>query len=215
MNDARTRKTIAPTPLSLLPIIALMIAIALSGCGGGEPTPSTAITPSPAGDAAEDGDMAEDGDTAEDGGMSITSSAFEENTTVPEVYTCEGENSSPPLAFNAVPAEAESLVLIVDDPDAPSGTWVHWVLFDIPAETEGFEAGEKDGVSGVGSQDKTGYAGPCPPPGDGPHRYFFKLYALDVATLGLDEKASKSDVETAMEDHIIATAELVGLYERQ
>lgn len=216
MNDARTRTATTPniSILSLLPIIALMIAVALSGCGGGEPTPSTATTPSPAGDAAEDGETM-DGDMAADGGMSITSSAFEGNTTIPEMYTCEGDDSSPPLAFNAVPAEAESLVLIMDDPDAPSGTWVHWVLFDIPATTEELKAGQEEGLSGANSWDKTGYGGPCPPPGDGPHRYFFKLYALDVATLGLDEKASKSDVETAMEDHIIATAELVGLYERQ
>lgn len=133
--------------------------------------------------------------------MKIISSAFAENSTIPSKYTCEGENINPPLAFMDVPANAKSLVLIMDDPDAPMGTFVHWVLYNInPAEK---------GIT-ENSVSHSGYIGPCPP--SGTHRYFFKLYALDI---NLDlQNADKNMAEEKMQGHILEKAELTGLYKK-
>jgi Raf kinase inhibitor-like YbhB/YbcL family protein len=151
--------------------------------------------------------------------MEIKSSAFKAQEKIPTKYTCDGEDVSPPLGWTDVPEKTQSLALISDDPDAPMGTWVHWVIYDLPAETrelpegiakkEVLENGAKQGISDF---KEVGYGGPCPPPGPA-HRYFFKLYALD-AKLGLPPRASKKDVEKAMRGHILAQAELVGLYKR-
>ena len=148
--------------------------------------------------------------------MRITSSAFAANETIPTQYTCSGKDLAPPLAFEQIPANARSLALIVDDPDAPAGTWVHWVVYNLPATTKAIAEGAADlpatTLQGVNDFKKRGYGGPCPPPGK-PHRYFFKLYALD-SDVDLPRGASKRDLEAAMQGHIVGQAEYVGTYGR-
>jgi Raf kinase inhibitor-like YbhB/YbcL family protein len=152
--------------------------------------------------------------------MSITSSAFDDQGSIPKLYTCEGRDVSPPLAWSGVPAGAKSLTLIVDDPDAPDPaaprmTWVHWVLYNLPASSSGLAeavqslpAGTLDGLN---DWKRTGYGGPCPPIGR--HRYFHKLYALDVVLPDL-VKPNKKTLEQAMLGHIIAQAQLIGTYQK-
>jgi Raf kinase inhibitor-like YbhB/YbcL family protein len=153
--------------------------------------------------------------------MTLTSAAFKQGGQIPSKYTCEGDDVSPPLAWDGVPAGTKSLVLIIDDPDAPDPkapqlVWVHWVLYDIPADAKGLpENASKAGLpqgSALGLNDfkKTAYGGPCPPIGR--HRYFHKLYALDT-TLELS-KASKPEIELAMKSHVLADAELIGTYQK-
>lgn len=143
--------------------------------------------------------------------MKIESSAFKQNQNIPSVYTCDDKDISPPLKISEVPDGAKSLVLIMDDPDAPSGTWVHWVVWNInPSINEILEGSiPEGGVESVTSFGKSGYGGPCPP--SGTHHYFFKLYALDQM-LELDSSSKKEDLEKAMEGHIIDQTELIGLY---
>ena len=138
----------------------------------------------------------------------ITSSAFEHEAMIPSLYTCEGDDINVPLKIEGVPKQAESLVLIVDDPDAPKGTWVHWVVFNIPV-TNYIEEDSVPGEQGLNDFGKHDYGGPCPP--SGTHRYFFKIYALDTI-LDLGSDAIKEDVDMAMEGHVIASGELIGLY---
>lgn len=155
--------------------------------------------------------------------MKITSPAFENQQTIPAKYTCIDGDINPPLSFSDVPQNAKSLVLIVDDPDAPGGTWTHWVVFNISPNVGGIgENSEPDGIEAMTSFGKPGYGGPCPPPASpeqlqrgesGTHRYFFKLYALDLM-LDLTESADKKAVEEAMNGHILAQAELVGLFSK-
>jgi hypothetical protein len=154
--------------------------------------------------------------------LSLTSSAFAANGEIPKQFTCEGRDQAPPLAWSGAPAGTRSFALIVDDPDAPDPkapktTWVHWVMYDIPAsatslpkaaDTKSLPAGTREGVN---DWKRTGYGGPCPPVGR--HRYFHKLYALDAA-LGDLNRPSKAALERAMEGHILAKAELVGTYEK-
>ena len=145
--------------------------------------------------------------------MKLTSSAFQHNAQIPSEFTCDGSDLSPPLSISDVPSNAKSLVLISDDPDAPVGTWDHWVVFNIPASTKEIPKGtEPKGTGGKNSWGRTGYGGPCPP--SGTHRYFFKLYALDTM-LNLPQGASKKDIEKAMQGHIVARTELMGTYKRQ
>jgi Raf kinase inhibitor-like YbhB/YbcL family protein len=151
-------------------------------------------------------------------GMKLSSFAFSHNENIPPKYTCSGKDISPPLLIEGIPAEAKSLALICDDPDAPMGTFVHWVMFNIPVNiAEIPEAIPNVDVLGNGAIQgntdfrKIGYGGPCPP--SGTHRYFFKLYALDTK-LDLRPGASKAQVEKEMEGHVIAKAELIGLYKR-
>ena len=145
------------------------------------------------------------------------SPAFEHEGKIPSKYTCDGENISPPLTVSDVPPETKSLALIMDDPDVPKhlrsdGMWDHWVVFNIPASMRDIKEGnEPDGIHGIGTGGNMNYFGPCPP--DREHRYFFKLYALDTE-LDLPEKATKQQLEKAMENHIIEKAELMGKYER-
>ncbi len=151
--------------------------------------------------------------------MQIQSSAFQEGGTIPKQYTCDGEDISPPLSWSAPPDGAKSLVLICDDPDAPVGTWVHWVLFGLTPETaflpervpsdEEVLGGAKHGRNDFGN---LGYGGPCPPPGP-QHRYFFKLYAVDIEP-ALDVGATKAEVLEAIEGHILAEGQLMGRYGR-
>ena len=146
--------------------------------------------------------------------MELTSSAFAAGERIPDQFTCEGENVSPPLEWSGVPeTEAESLVLLVDDPDAPVKTWVHWVVYNLPPDIPRLEKGSSGGGE-IGRNDfkELGYGGPCPPPGDA-HTYQFKLYALDT-TLDLEAGAAKRDVELAMQDHVLDLAELTGTFSR-
>jgi Raf kinase inhibitor-like YbhB/YbcL family protein len=154
------------------------------------------------------------GAMGKDGGLQISSPVFEHNGYIPAKYTCDGRNVNPPLLIDNVPADSKSLALIVDDPDAPIGTWVHWVLWNInPATREikedSIPAGAKQGLNDF---KKHTHGGPCPP--SGTHRYFFKLYALDT-TLNLDSNATKSDLEQAMKGHIIEQTQIIGLYKRR
>ena len=152
--------------------------------------------------------------------LQISSPAFAHGGEIPARYTCEGEDIAPPLQWTGVPEDARSLVLIVDDPDAPDPaaprmTWVHWVVYNLPPDTsalpEGATSADLPPGTGEGLNDwhKTGYGGPCPPIGR--HRYFFKLYALDSELSGLD-RPTKAEVEAAMDGHILAESELVGTY---
>ena len=146
-------------------------------------------------------------------GLKISSEAFGNNTYIPQKYTCDGKNISPPLLIENTPAKTESLALIVDDPDAPGGMWVHWVLWNIPADTRGIKENSipQKAEQGLNDFRKHNYGGPCPP--GGTHRYFFKLYALDIV-LKLNSNSTKADLEGAMQGHIIEQANLVGLYKR-
>ena len=154
--------------------------------------------------------------------FTITSSAFAPNGSIPPLYTCEGKDFSPPLAFGDVPAGTKSLALIIDDPDAPDPaapkmTWVHWVLYNIPPATPGLPEAVQSTALPIGTREgqndwgRTGYGGPCPPIGR--HRYFHKLYALDVVLPPL-ARPDKSALEKAMQEHILARAELIGTYQK-
>jgi len=138
--------------------------------------------------------------------MKITSSAFEDNKRIPSEYTCDGEDKMPPLSFEEIPEETKSLVLIIDDPDSPKGVWDHFIIYNIP------KTGELEGVFGKNTWGKNEYGGPCP--GSGEHRYFFKLFALDTI-LDLREGATKEELLSLMEGHVIEKAELVGRYSRK
>lgn len=150
--------------------------------------------------------------------IKITSPAFEEGSMIPDKYTCEGMDVSPPLSWDFVPEGTETLALICDDPDAPVGTWVHWVLFNLPTDVNELPENilperELDNGAKQGMNDfhKVGYGGPCPP--GGTHRYYFKLYALDTE-LDLEAGAEKSDLLRAIEGHILAQGQLMGRYKR-
>lgn len=147
------------------------------------------------------------------GSMKLTSPAFEHNRKIPALYTCDGKGMHPPFTLTEVPEEAKSLVIIADDPDAPSGTFTHWVIWNIdPLMKEIGEGIVPDkSQEGTNSSGEVGYTSPCPPSGQ--HRYFFTLYALD-AKLGLDGKAMKADVEKAIAGHVMAQSLLVGVYSR-
>ena len=145
--------------------------------------------------------------------LKVSSAAFGNNALIPRKYTCDGADVNPPLTIENVPPAARSLVLIVDDPDAPGGVWVHWVMWNIdPSVTDIRENSVPDGAAqGANDFRRRGYGGPCPP---ATHRYFFKLYALDTL-LSLDSTASKASVEKAMRGHIISQAVLIGIYGRR
>jgi Raf kinase inhibitor-like YbhB/YbcL family protein len=151
--------------------------------------------------------------------LRITSPEFSEGEVIPKKFTCDAQDVSPKLEWKEPPANTQSIALLMDDPDAPGGTWVHWVLFDLSANTrelpegvakqEQLASGARQGRNDFGA---IGYNGPCPPPGK-PHRYFFKLYALD-AKLGLKAGATKAELERTMKSHILAQAQLIGKYGR-
>lgn len=143
--------------------------------------------------------------------LRVKSSAFESNKPIPRKYSCDGNDINPPITIEGTPKETKTLVLIVDDPDAPKGTFDHWIVWNIPASTSKIEENTVPGMEGINSARQSGYMGPCPP--GGTHRYFFKVYALDV-DLDLGINSRKKDVEIAMQGHILAKGELVGLYSR-
>jgi Raf kinase inhibitor-like YbhB/YbcL family protein len=169
---------------------AALAALALAGCGGGEsvegPPPQAPAT------------------------IRLTSDAFADGETIPERYTCEGEDVAPALRWDGVPAGAQALALVMEDPDAPSGTFVHWTVLDIPPDAETLPADAPEGENSFGDE---GYGGPCPPEDDEPHRYVFLLYALE-APLGLDAGAPPQDVRDAIEREAIASGQLTGRFGR-
>lgn len=197
----------------------LVISILLAACAA-ESTPTampTAEEPEPtavpAATATEEEDPA-----VEEVDFKLTSSAYLQGDPIPASYSCDGENTSPRLTWTNPPEGTQSFALIFDDPDAPGGTWVHWVLFNLPAEARSLPANvppdatlANGAVHGSNSWDSIGYGGPCPPGGE--HRYFMKLYALDSA-LELEVGATKEQLLEAMENHIVAEAELMGTYSR-
>ncbi len=147
----------------------------------------------------------------------LTVDGFREGSAIPQKHTCDGENLSPRLAWEEAPQATKSFALIVDDPDAPAGTWTHWILWDLPPETSEVAAGYKPGDAGVtGTNDfgKPGYGGPCPPRGHGAHRYFFKLFALDTPSLDLSEQTRRGELDRALKDQVLAEARYMGRYER-
>lgn len=184
-----------------LAVLALSLLLALAAC-------SAQPTAPPAGPQAKGEPIT----------FTLQSPAFGEGDTIPRRYTCEGEDVSPELRWQDAPANAQSFALIMDDPDAPSRTFTHWVLFDIPSDrtslSEGLPAGDI-GTAGQNGFGTAGYGGPCPPPGHGPHRYFFTLYALDTDTLNLSSGTSRAEVEQALKGHVIGQAQLMGRYERK
>ena len=153
--------------------------------------------------------------------LTVTSSAFVAGASIPPGYSCRSPKvESPPLAWKGVPASAKTLVLIVEDPDAPSGTFIHWVVYNLPASLNGLDAGmplsgtlDNGARQGANSLGRVGYLGPCPPPGSAPHHYHFELSALDTA-LDLKPGATAEEVESAAKGHVTATGELVGTFAR-
>jgi len=184
--------------------LVVACVVVLTACSKTE-SPATPVTPD-----------------AEKAAMSIkvTSDAFTEGNPIPVEYTCDGSDISPPLAWSGVPANSKSLALICDDPDAPSGTFVHWVVYSIPAgetqlpksvpSTPTLANGARQGKNGFGT---IGYRGPCPPKG-GPHRYFFHIYALDT-TIDEAAGAARSSIDRAMKGHIIGEGHVMGTYQRK
>lgn len=149
--------------------------------------------------------------------FTLTSSAFKHQAPMDARFTCQGGDTSPPLAWEHAPAGTRSFALILDDPDAPGGTWVHWVIYDIPATTTALPEGAAKRLpagtrEGMNDWDRTGYGGPCPP--SGRHRYFHKLYALDAVLPDL-KSPDKAALEAAMKGHVLAEAELIGTYQKK
>ena len=150
--------------------------------------------------------------------IKITSGAFNEGEFIPKKYTCDGVNISPPLDWSGIPDNTKSIALICDDPDAPMGTWVHWVIFNIPPSINKLKENipavkvlEDGTIQGINDFRKTGYGGPCPP--GGTHRYYFKIYALDKK-LSITSSTTKKDLEQSMREHIVAEGKIVGKYSR-
>lgn len=159
--------------------------------------------------------------SSKDDGVQVTSPSFQSMTEIPDVFTCHGDDKSPEINWSGIPEEAQSLVLIMEDPDAPLGTWVHWIVYNLPPEISGLHEGSSIAKSmtnslppgaslGINSWKRADYGGPCPPTGT--HRYFFRLYALDIQ---LDvENPDRKTIDLAMNGHILGQGELVGTYQK-
>jgi len=150
--------------------------------------------------------------------LKLVISAFADGGAIPRLHTCEGADLSPSVEWSGEPRDTRSFALIVDDPDAPAGVWNHWLLWDIPGSSralaQGFKPGEP-GVSGANDFGKPGYNGPCPPRGHGPHRYFFRLFALDVPSLEVRAGSRRAELDRALHKHVLAAAQYMGRYERR
>jgi len=179
--------------------ITILLSLAAAGCSKGpQPQPTARQSPDQKSE------------------IKVTSVAFQQGQPIPRQYTCAGVNVSPPLEWSGVPKTAKTIAIVADDPDAPGGTWVHWVLYNVPADNIGFvenvpvsETLKAGGFQGKNDFGKVGYGGPCPP--SGTHRYFFKLYAVD-AELPLKAGATRAELEQAMQGHVVAQAQLMGTY---
>lgn len=147
--------------------------------------------------------------------MNMTSEAFQNGQPIPAYFTCDGGDQTPTLKWDEPPEGTKSFALVIDDPDAPSGTFRHWGVFDIPASMRSIGGGQRIGTEVRNDFGKPGYGGPCPPKGHGPHHYHFKLFALDTDKLGLSTDAKIVDVENAAQQHSIAQGELIVTYERR
>ncbi|MBI3667391.1 MAG: YbhB/YbcL family Raf kinase inhibitor-like protein [Acidobacteria bacterium] len=148
----------------------------------------------------------------------LTVSGFAPGEGIPKRHTCEGLDVSPALSWSGAPAETRSFTLIMDDPDAPVGTWNHWLLYDLPDATNSLGEGAKPGqagLDGVNDFGRPGYGGPCPPKGHGPHRYFFKLFAVNAPSLGLKAGAKRAELDRALRGRVLAEAQYMGRYERK
>lgn len=182
-------------------MIAATIALAVAGCGR---TNSARHNQGP--QAMDTNTLAK---------LSLTSDAFRDGQPIPKEYSCDGASKSPALHWDEPPSGTKSFALVIDDPDAPGGTFRHWGAYDIPASARSIGAGEKAGTEVNNDKGTPGYTGPCPPPGNGVHHYHFKLFALDVDRLGVGPGAKVADVEAAASKHAIAQGELIGTYERK
>jgi Raf kinase inhibitor-like YbhB/YbcL family protein len=197
--------------IRVLLILVVLLAIFSAGCVP-NPEPAEITKPDPPEESSEE--VAQPVEEKDEGPliMALTSPAFNAGEPIPTKFSCDGEDISPELDWFGIPEGTVSLALIMDDPDAPVGTWVHWVLYNLPMDLSGLREGMTGvGLDGTNSWNQAGYGGPCPP--SGTHRYFFKLYALDIY-LDLDPGADKGALEAAMEGHILGQAELMGTYNR-
>jgi Raf kinase inhibitor-like YbhB/YbcL family protein len=185
---------------TIAPALALIV---LASCGASDR----------AGDRTANGGAAMDKATVAK--LTLTSDAFREGEPIPTVYSCDGANHSPAIHWSDPPAATKSFALVIDDPDAPNGTFRHWGVYDIPASARGIGAGQHVGTEVNNDGGKSGYTGPCPPKRNGVHHYHFKLFALGVERLGLGSNAKVADVENAAASHAIARGELIGTYERK
>ena len=185
------------TLLRIAPAIAL---VALASCGSSE-EPSTK-----GGAAVENAALTK---------LALTSDAFRDGQPIPAKFTCDGADETPTLNWGDPPDGTKSFALVIDDPDAPSGTFRHWGVFDIPSSERSVGGGKRIGTEVGNDFGKAGYGGPCPPKGHGPHHYHFKLFALDVGSLGLNAQSHVSDVEREANKHALAGGELIGTYERR
>ena len=181
--------------------LIIVTSLALLGCASGPHPPPPAPSAKPSSDQKE---------------FKVTSVAFKEGQPIPRQYTCSGVNVSPPLEWGTAPKPARTIAIIADDPDAPGGTWTHWVLYNLPAENIGLvenvpetETLRAGGFQGKNDFGKISYGGPCPP--SGTHRYFFKIYAVDTE-LPLKAGATKAELEKALEGHVVAQGQLMGTY---
>jgi Raf kinase inhibitor-like YbhB/YbcL family protein len=195
MKEAHMRRTLANLALPLA-------LVALASCGA-----SNRSTNETNGAATVD--------NATLAKINLSSDAFADGQPIPTQYTCDGADQTPTLHWGEPPAGTKSFALVVDDPDAPSGTFRHWGVYDIPASTRSLGGSQKIGTEVSNDFGKAGYGGPCPPKGHGPHHYHFKLFALDTDKLGLPPNAKVADVENAAREHALAEGELIGTYERK
>lgn len=150
--------------------------------------------------------------------FALKAHGFEDGAVIPRPNTCDGADRSPALEWSGAPANTRGFALIVDDPDAPAGTWNHWLVWDLSADLGSLPEGVKansPGVSGTNDFGRPGYGGPCPPRGHGPHRYYFKLFAVDVPHLGLAAGGKRADLDRALANHVLAEARYMGKYERK
>ena len=183
-------------------LISMMLIAALAGCGARDQTSNQPK----GGSAVENATLAK---------LRLSSSAFQDGQPIPAQYSCDGANEAPPLSWGEPPEGTRSFALVVDDPDAPGGTFRHWGAYDIPADTRSMATGQSIGSQAVNDFGNAGYGGPCPPQGHGPHHYHFKLFALRADKLDVGANASVADVESAAQKQAVAQGGLVGIYERK
>ena len=183
-------------------IVPALLLTALASCGASDGS----------GNQANGGNAVENATLTK---LQLASDAFQNGQPIPVQFTCDGADQTPALPGTDPPAETKSFALVIDDPDAPSGTFRHWGVFDIPASARAIGGGQRVGTEVTNDFGKPGYGGPCPPKGHGPHHYHFKLFALDVDRLGVSADAKVADVENEAGKHAIAQGELIGTYERK
>ena len=187
--------------LRYAPVLALTL-IALANCGAR----NNAANEANGGTAVENATLTQ---------LNLTSDAFQNGQPIPTQYTCDGADQTPALHWSDPPAGTKSFALVIDDPDAPGGTFRHWGVFDIPASARSIGGSQRIGAETRNDFGKPGYGGPCPPKGHGPHHYHFKLFALDVGSLGLSADAHAAEIEREAQRHVLGQAELMGTYERR